>query len=131
MTGPQHAALGNSVLQYRIQILYRRHPFWSYPAGLTQAEVPPSVCTPQSPSLFTTQQILYSPSLTYLFAPNLSLAYFAESNVGTGIFIQPHDDTLDGAIKSLICHAGYTGTLCETGKGLGLSKLDTHNIIIQ
>ena len=24
---------------YRIQILCRRHPFWSYPAELTQAEV--------------------------------------------------------------------------------------------
>ena len=25
---------------YRIQILCRRHPFWSYPAGLTIAEPP-------------------------------------------------------------------------------------------
>ena len=62
-------------------------------------------------------------SLTYIFAPILSLAYFPESNVGTGIFIQPQDDTWGGDIKSLICHAGYTGTQCETGEGLGLSKL--------
>ena len=48
---------------YRIQILCRRHPFWSYPAGLTTAEVSPSVCTPLPPSLFTPHQILYSPSL--------------------------------------------------------------------
>ena len=50
--------------QTRIQIPCRRHPFWSYPAGLTKAEVSPSVCTPLSPSLFTPHQILYSPSLT-------------------------------------------------------------------
>ena len=50
---------------YRIQILCRRHPFWSYPAGLTKAEVSPSVCTPLSPILFTPQQILYSPALMF------------------------------------------------------------------
>ena len=49
---------------YRIQILCRRHPFWSYPAWLTKAAVSLSVCTPLSPSLFTPHQILYSPSLT-------------------------------------------------------------------
>ena len=35
----------------------------NWPAGLTKAEVSPSVCTPHSPSLFTQHQIIYSPSL--------------------------------------------------------------------
>ena len=48
---------------YRIKIICRRHPFWSYPAGLTKADVSPSVCTPLSPSLFTPHQIIYSPAL--------------------------------------------------------------------
>ena len=55
-----------------IQILCRRHPFWSYPAGLTiddppcvtKAEVSLSLFTPLSPSLFTPHQILYRASLT-------------------------------------------------------------------
>ena len=36
----------------------------SWPAGLTKAEVSPSICTPLSPSLFTPHQILYSPALS-------------------------------------------------------------------
>ena len=48
---------------YRIQILCRHHPFWSYPAGLPIAEVSPSLFTPLSPSLFTPHQILYRPAL--------------------------------------------------------------------
>ena len=62
---------------YRIQILCRRYQFWSYPAGdlaprrfnnswpagLTKAEVSPSLFTQLSPSLFPPHQILYRASL--------------------------------------------------------------------
>ena len=64
MLDPQARNLRLKEGLYRIQILCRRHPFWSYPAGLTIAEVSRSVCTPLSPSLFTPRQIIYSPSLT-------------------------------------------------------------------
>ena len=37
----------------------------SWPAGLTKADVSPSVCTPLSPSLFTPHQFLYSHSLNW------------------------------------------------------------------
>ena len=33
---------------YRIQILCRRYTFWSYPAGITKAEISPSLFTPLS-----------------------------------------------------------------------------------
>ena len=62
---------------YRFQILCRRHPFWSYPAGLTIAEVSPSLFTPLSPSLFTPHQILYSASLN---SSNLSVQPPQEEN---------------------------------------------------
>ena len=48
---------------YRIQILCRRHPLLSYPAGLTIAEVSLSLFTPLSPSLFTSHEILCRASL--------------------------------------------------------------------
>ena len=45
-----------------IQLLTRRVNN-SWPAGITKAEVWPSVCTPLSPSVCTPHQILYSPAL--------------------------------------------------------------------
>ena len=73
---------------YRIKLLCRRHPYWSYPAGLTiadlppagltKAEVSPSLFTLPSPSLFTPHQILYSPSLIDHSSPNIILVDYNE-----------------------------------------------------
>ena len=43
----------------------------SWSAGITKAEVTPSVCTPLSPSLCTPHQILYSPALKLVFRVEL------------------------------------------------------------
>ena len=71
----------------------------SWPAGLTKAELSPTVCTPLSPTLFTPHQILYRASL------------IIDSLVGFVLLSQSlstetcwHDDPVATQDNAAICH---------------------------
>ena len=77
-----HSAIEEGL--YRIQILRRRHPFWSYPrrvnnswpAGLTKAEVSPSVCTALSLSVYCYTGMCFHPVTSWLW-PTVNPSFLA------------------------------------------------------
>ena len=86
-----HSAIKEGL--YRIKILCRRHPFWSYPrrvnnswpAGLTKAEVSPSVCTPLSLSVYCYTGMCFHPVTSWLW-PTVNPSFLAGPDLWFSVF---------------------------------------------